>query len=78
MRADRGAGGLASAGGSGSSIKSDWISVEAEVAAVAAAGARSPDEGDVPNTVDYNGEVGRKRRIGSGVAVIFVGARDVS
>lgn len=61
MRADSGAGGLAAAGGSGSSINSDWITVEAEVAAVAAAGEKNSGEDDVPNTVDYNGEVGCMR-----------------
>eukprot|EP00752_Nemacystus_decipiens_P003163 g2927.t1 len=56
LRTDRGGGGLAPAGGSGSSIDSDWITVEAEAAAFAAAGVKNPDEDDVPNTVDYNGE----------------------
>lgn len=55
MRADRGAGGVPSAGGSGNSISLDWnTAVEADSAARAGA-----DEDDVPNTVDYcNGEVG--------------------
>eukprot|EP00903_Cladosiphon_okamuranus_P007579 g7352.t1 len=55
MRVDHGAEGLGSSGSSGSSISSDWT-VEAQVAAVAAAGAKEPDEGDVPNTADRNGE----------------------
>lgn len=55
MRADRGAGGLASAGGSGGAISPDWTVEAAE--AIGAAGAKNPDEDGVPNTVDYNGEV---------------------
>lgn len=79
MRANGGAGGLAPAGGSGSSINSDWITVEPEAAGVAAAGVKNPDEGVVPNTVDYNGEVGCQRigLVGGGRCKSF-GARCVS
>lgn len=69
-RADRGAGGLPAAGGS---VFSSDFTVEAEVAAVAAAGEKNPDEDDVPGTVHYNGEVRCSMGLGGGVAVILFG-----
>lgn len=45
-------------GGSSSSISADWVAVEGAGAGGAAAGINMlPDEEDVPNTVDHNGEV---------------------
>lgn len=68
MREDHGAGGLASAGGSGISITVDADTAVGRAGAVAARESNS-DEDDVPNTIDYNGEVSRYMYLGcSGVS----------